>query len=760
MAVINSGTPDFYPVSLDQSEIEILTKIQSHGVLLVLQEPQLTVLQVSDNTEMFLGIAPAQLLGQPLEQIFDPIWVERFKAELTGSRLDRTNPQQVWGRTVGDERRIFDAVFHRSVDGCLVAELEPAQTNEQIPFLNFYHLAKDAIGQATAVADLPAFGRIVVSEVRKLTGFDRVMLYKFHDDGHGETIAEAKIAEMESYLGLHFPESDIPQPARQIFLSNRMRAIANAIDAGVELVPAQNPLTDRPTNLTHSILRSASPCHTQYLQNMGVSASMTISLIKDGQLWGLIVCHHRTVKIVPYELRQACEFLGQVMFAEISLSEEVADYNYRAKLAQIQSVAIDRMSQSDNFIEGLVAQSPNLLDLVNAQGGAILFGDNWTTIGQPPATAELNRLVEWLTKNVAGEVFETNALALTYPAGHRFKDVASGLLAIRLAPGSYVLWFRPEVIQTVNWGGNPHHAYHIESIDGNGNVRLSPRTSFEAWRKTVRLQSLPWRAIEVEAALELRKAIVNIVLRQAAELALVASDLARSNTELKQFAYVASHDLQEPLNQIANYVQLLELRYGELLDRDAKEFIGFAVEGVHMMQTPIDDVLAYSKVELLGIAWEPIAVAIPLNRALRNLRSGIEQTDAIVTYDLLPTIVADSTQLMQLFQNLIGNALKFRKPNVTPQIQISISRKEDDWLFAIKDNGIGIEPQFFDRIFIMSQRLHTREEYPGSGMGLTICKKIVECHQGRIWVTSAPGMGATFEFTIPVSGGTRHRVRG
>jgi len=171
-------------------------------------------------------------------------------------------------------------------------------------------------------------------------------------------------------------------------------------------------------------------------------------------------------------------------------------------------------------------------------------------------------------------------------------------------------------------------------------------------------------------------------------------------------------------------------------------------------------VLAYSKVELLGIAWEPIAVAIPLNRALRNLRSGIEQTDAIVTYDLLPTIVADSTQLMQLFQNLIGNALKFRKPNITPQIQISISRKEDDWLFAIKDNGIGIEPQFFDRIFIMSQRLHTREEYPGSGMGLTICKKIVECHQGRIWVTSAPGMGATFEFTIPVSGGTRHRVRG
>ena len=169
-----------------------------------------------------------------------------------------------------------------------------------------------------------------MQEVRKLTGFDRVMLYKFDDDKHGEVIAETKLAEMESYLGLHFPESDIPQPARELFLSNRIRAIANAEDAAVELVPAKNPRLDRPTDLTLSILRSAFPCHTEYLQNMEVGASLTISLIKDGQLWGLIVCHHQTPKIVPYELRKACEFLGQVIFAEISLGEEVTDQIGRA----------------------------------------------------------------------------------------------------------------------------------------------------------------------------------------------------------------------------------------------------------------------------------------------------------------------------------------------------------------------------------------------------------------------------------------------
>jgi two-component system, chemotaxis family, sensor kinase Cph1 len=758
MAGINLSTPDFNLASLKQPSINILTKIQSHGVLLVLQEPDLTVLQVSNNTQMAFGLAPELVLGQPLDQILDEFQVDQFKAGLQADNLDSINPSKVWVRKTGDNYLVFDAVFHRSADGCLVLELEPAQTNETIPFLSFYHLAKASIGQLSATANLHAFGEIVVGEVRKVTGFDRVMLYKFDEDGHGEVIAEAKLPELESYFGLHFPESDIPQPARKMFLSNWIRVIPNARDEAVELVPAKNPLTDRPTDLTHSILRSAFPCHTEYLHNMGVGASLTISLIKDGHLWGIIACHHQTPKLVPYELRKACEFLGQVIFAEISTSEEVADHNYRSKLAHVQSVLIDRMSRSDNFIEGLVDREPNLLDLVDAQGAAICFGGTWTTSGQTPAEEELNYLVQWLSKNVEDEVFATDSLPLIYSDAHRFKDVASGLLAIPLSRRSYVLWFRPEVIQTVNWGGDPNNAYQVES--SNGTVRLCPRKSFELWKETVQLHSLAWKTVEVQAALELRKAIVNIVLRQAEELALLANDLERSNAELKKFAYVASHDLQEPLNQVANYVQLLEMRYADQLDQDAIEFIGFAVEGVNQMQTLIDDVLIYSKVDILGIEWGLTPLETALNRSLSHLRSRISETEAIVTFDPMPTIVADSTQLMQLFQNLIANAIKFRKPDQTPLIHISVNRQEDDWLFSIADNGIGIDPQFFDRIFVIFQRLHTRDEYPGSGMGLTICKKIVECHRGKIWLTSTPGQGTTFSFTIPVSGGERDRVNG
>jgi chemotaxis family two-component system sensor kinase Cph1 len=260
------------------------------------------------------------------------------------------------------------------------------------------------------------------------------------------------------------------------------------------------------------------------------------------------------------------------------------------------------MSQEQNFIDGLVKNQINLLDLTNAEGAAVYFGGKYTLIGNTPPAEELNFLIEWLKNNVKDEVFSTNSLPEIYPDAISLKNVASGLLAIPIAQKNYLLWFRPEIIQTVNWGGNPHQPFSVDESEAN--VRLCPRKSFDLWKEIVELTSLPWQSVEIKAGLELRKSIINIVLRQAEELAQLAEDLQRSNAELRKFAYVASHDLQEPLNQVANYVQLLEMRYKAELDADAKEFISYVVEGVSLMQTLIDDVLAYSKVDKLGIAFQ------------------------------------------------------------------------------------------------------------------------------------------------------------
>src|SRR5919199_935605 len=367
-----------YLTNCDKDPIHIPGLIQPHGLLFVLQESQLKILQVNNNTLQALGIPPQEILGKKLTNFFDLQVIQQIQRKLTEG-LATINPLNLSINTQKEEF-FFVGILHRS-DGVLILELEPVISKEFSNFFSLYHLVQAPIAKIQKTVTLNELCQAIVEEVRKLTGFDRVMVYQFDAEDAGMVIAEDKLEGLSPYLDLHYPASDIPRQARHLYALNLLRLIPDVNYQPVELFPVDNPVTNQPLDLSFSVLRSVSPIHVEYLKNMGVGASMSISLIRNQKLWGLIACHHQSAKYVPYEVRTACELLGKVMALELASKEDNKRLSYRIKLNSIQSKFVEAISQEESFVDGLLKERSNLLNLVGAQGAAICANENLTLIG-------------------------------------------------------------------------------------------------------------------------------------------------------------------------------------------------------------------------------------------------------------------------------------------------------------------------------------------------------------------------------------------
>jgi two-component system, chemotaxis family, sensor kinase Cph1 len=733
----------------DKEPIHIPGSIQPHGILFVLNEPQLEILQVSSNTFDLIGIHPEDLLQQPLSKLFDSTIIESIQRCLA-VEFDNANPLEI---SLNNTR--FDTIVHRH-SKAIIIELEPKYYESDADFFGFYQLVKKPLYRLQNALDLTEMCQIVVKEIRKITEFDRVMVYKFDAEGAGTVIAEDKPDDLTPYLGLRYPTSDIPKQAKQLYTLNYIRLIPDVNYQPVALIPTHHPVTNQPIDLSFSGLRSVSPIHIEYLKNMGVGASMSISLIKNKKLWGLIACHHQTAKYVNYKMRTVCEFLGQVVSLELANKEEHEDLERKVKIKSIQAQFVEAIPQSENFVDGLVREPSNLLDLVLAQGAVVCAGDACTMLGATPKQEEVANLISWLENKIQDNLFYTDSLPKIYPAAEKFKEVASGLLALSISKSQkyYILWFRPEVIQTVNWGGNPNKPVEVED---NGGLRLSPRKSFELWQETVRLRSLPWKQYEIDAALELRSAIIGIVLRKADELAKINLELERSNSELDAFAYIASHDLKEPLRGIHNYSSFLLEDYGDVLNEDGISKLQTLMRLTQRMEDLIDSLLHFSRLGRVELLLQ----RVDINEVVKNVVDVLKisrKEDNVEIYipRLLPIVRCDRVQIQELFANLIGNAIKYNN-NSEKWVEIgyldpdSPESENAPTVFYIRDNGIGIREKHQEAIFRIFKRLHSGNKYGGgTGAGLTIAKKIVERHGGKIWVKSIYGEGSTFYFTLPI----------
>jgi chemotaxis family two-component system sensor kinase Cph1 len=728
-----------------EQDITRIGYIQSYGALIALEETSFRVIYVSENIGDLFSISPQELLGQTVDQILSQKHLEESISKLPESAsLPIYTPIKT--QCKNNTFQTIPGFIHRNLDRHIVLEFDPNLSAHNGEFYSILSLTQEVSKKLKADTNLQRSCQTLAEEMKKITQIDRVMIYQYDEDFNGQVIAEAKNPDLEPFLGLYFPRQDT-QFTLEILEKIWMRMIPDVHAKTIPILSHTPSVGEQNLNLSHSILRGYSSCHQEYLQNMEVGASLVFSLKKEEKLWGLLSCHHNSPKYIPYEIRKVGEFICQLFSVELSTKTDHEIYEYRVESSSVQSQLLAFMGRDHTFVDGLVNHQPNLLDLVNAQGAAIFWNGSYTTLGTTPGEKDLNQLIQWINQQPEKDVFYTQNLPHIYSGAETFQGIAVGLLAIHIPYNNYLLWFRPEVLQTVNWGGNPYESYR-EIRDDQNKIKLLPRNSFEAWKEIIRGTSLPWKTHEIEAAKELRKSLIHIILNQVDELSKLTKELERSNGELEKFAYIASHDLQEPLNLIASYVELLGMRYEDQFDQDGKDFLGFVVEGVSHMQGLIDDLLAYSRVGRKGQELMMVNSQDCLKRSLSNLQVRIAEMEAQVDYDALPEIMADPTQLTQLFQNLISNGLKFQQHG-TPEIYIGVREETEEWVFWVQDNGIGIDKGMTDRIFTIFQRLHTREEYPGTGIGLAICKKIVEFHGGRIWVESDLGAGSTFYFTLP-----------
>ncbi|WP_295436687.1 ATP-binding protein [uncultured Thiodictyon sp.] len=520
----------------DAEPIHVPGSIQPHGVLLVLHGPRLRITQTSPTCQTWLGIAAAELLGCDLATVLGPVLADAVgQARERYRELPHAPSSFDWQPPLGGQT--FVGYVHQS-DPFTLLELEAAPAD-----------ASDALTQAvlgfSAVHDEPVLLeklKIAAALFRRLTGYDRVMIYRFDPDWHGEVVAEARRDDLEPYLGLHFPASDIPVQARRLYLINPTRVIVDVDYVPSPLVPALNPVTGLPLDLSRSLLRSVSPVHLEYLHNMGVQATLTTSLCREGRLWGLIACHHDRPRRVSHAIRQIADWLGQDLATQIGLKEEISRRHAATALEDCRGRIMTAMRQGARLASLL--QGPEVADVlgaIGADGVALIAGAEITTGGVTPAPARIGDLVAGLSALHAEDpshLFATECLSEHLAGTADLAATAAGVTLIPLdqARSIKLIWFRGEYVRTVTWGGNPDKPVQVAA-----NVRLSPRQSFAAWTQNVRLRSKRWAPDELESVRKLG-VLIEIEWRKIAEDALRASEALLSDVLDSLTAHLAVLD--------------------------------------------------------------------------------------------------------------------------------------------------------------------------------------------------------------------------
>ncbi len=646
MPTATRAAPDI--ANCDSEPIHIPGAILPHGVLLVLDSDTLEVLQAAGDLPGLLGTSLQALLGNTADAVLSPVQtahVRRLSAEHA-----LTTPRHLLDpalRVKAD--RPLDASLHRCGD-TLVLEFEAADTGDRFAS-DPLAAVQGMVAGFDAAPSLRALCNLAAERVREVAVYDRVLVYQFMQDGSGWVIAESRQPHLEPFLDLHYPAADIPQQARALYLKNWLRLITQVNYDPAPLTPALNPRTGLPLDMSHSVLRDVSPIHREYLRNMGIDASMSISIIHRDKLWGLIACHHYSPRRLPRHLRAVCELFGSMFSMQLEVREKAQQFELRLASRMVLQSLMLNLAGADDYAAGLTQQSPNLLDYIHG-GGSAIDGESkggvavsvkghLTFLGSTPDKAQIEQLVAWLDSHMPQStgIYATDRLGEVWAPAQAFAALASGLLVISVSPdlSDYIIWFRPEIVARFNWAGHDTK----EVVSGPSGERLAPRKSFEVWHETIVGRSMPWTLADTQAAFDLRLSLLHVVLRR-----INAATLERKMAAARDRLLMAELD-HRVKNTLAN-IQALVVQ----TSRSAETLTGFVegLDGRIQSMAKAHSLLSESR-------WEGVSITRLLHEELepfgpRNHSVTIEGADVVLT-------PKSALSLSLAIHELVTNAAKY-----------------------------------------------------------------------------------------------------
>ena len=719
----------------DREPIHIPNKIQSHGFLLAVDRHNYTITYASENIFNHLDESAQELLEKPINNFISLLEKHEIGSELANilslgksQGFDLINPYKL--KING---QLYYLVIHES-DSNLILEFEMATFQYDIQ-----HIIGRSVSEILSKRSMESLLQKTAEEIKRLIEYDRVMIYKFQEDGHGEVVAEMKNDDLEPFLGLHYPASDIPKQARELYKLNKTRIIA---DVNTENSPITTYITDTPLNLTHSTLRAVSPIHIQYLKNMGVQSSFSISLLAHGQLWGLIACHNYSAKFIDYKAREGSKLIGNILSSALEYRQAEVDHENDLAFQQAVEELSAQLDKDTEISSALIKHPITLLEANSATGVAFLFEKQTYTIGVTPDEEQLKSLFNWLSLTINDSIFYTHQLSNHYLPAKEFEPIASGILVCMLSIelGEIIVWFKEEKLKTINWAGNPEKP--VEQTK-NSMLTLSPRLSFASFSEIVKGTATKWSPKEINGATKLREKINNTINKNAREIRLLNERLKLAYEELDTFSYTISHDLRTPLTSIKSYTQLY-LAKNKDPDDPSKQLLARVLIGADKMRILIDDILKLARVGRLEIELVKVDAKKIITEIVQDTVSAFKAQHTQIELGECPPIDGDATLISQVFSNIISNAIKYSAKVKNPKISISGIVGNREITYAIVDNGIGIENEHQDKVFELFQRMNNVKDFEGTGVGLTIVKRIMERHNGRIWFESEPNKATTF----------------